>query len=505
MTNFIFRFSTFLLLTLVIACSQSNDSQKDIKDVILKDTESYFYIDTKNYPVKDKTLPVGVFDSGTGGLTVLDAIINYDKFENFEATYSSEGDNQPDFRNEKFIYLGDMANMPYGQYSSHDKTELLKEHIIKDVQFLLGSKYYSSANANNYMEDKSPVKAIVIACNTATAYGKDDIENFIDSAGLDIKVIGVIGAGVRGALSNIEKNENASIGVFATFGTVCSNGYYDEIIATSNKSGFTGNIKVFQQAGIGLAGAIDGAPEYIDKSALSTRNNYMGPSTDNKDALLKMDIIDRYNFDWSSNGILFEGTENSPGNVQINSIENYISYHVVSFLEQLTVDENTPPLKSIILGCTHYPFYTEQFRNKLHELYNYRENGEYAYRHVMSKDIEIIDPAENTSKELYEHLYAEDLFNESALSESEFYISVPNKDNQSNIIEGDNGFSYEYKYGRTHGIIQQYVKRVPFSRANLSEETIGMLSSKIPFTYQLIKSFNENNPKTANLTKKEKL
>ena len=117
-----------------------------------------------------------------------------------------------DFEKEYFIYLADQANMPYGNYPSLNKTDVLKEHILKDLQFLLSNKYYQSSGDEKFKIDKSPVKAIVIACNTATAYGMEDIEAFLKKAKLDIKVIGVINAGVKGAFENISKDENCSIG-----------------------------------------------------------------------------------------------------------------------------------------------------------------------------------------------------------------------------------------------------------------------------------------------------
>ena len=87
-----------------------------------------------------------------------------------------------DFEKECFIYLADQANMPYGNYPSLGKTDVLKEHILKDVQFLLGNKYYQSSGDEKFKTDKLPVKAIVIACNTATAYGMDDIETLFQKS-----------------------------------------------------------------------------------------------------------------------------------------------------------------------------------------------------------------------------------------------------------------------------------------------------------------------------------
>ncbi|MFV1964248.1 MAG: hypothetical protein ACC628_02405 [Pirellulaceae bacterium] len=61
--------------------------------------------------------PIGVFDSGTGGLTVLETILTMDAFENSSHTSSAHGDGQLDFNNESFIFLADQANMPYGNSS----------------------------------------------------------------------------------------------------------------------------------------------------------------------------------------------------------------------------------------------------------------------------------------------------------------------------------------------------------------------------------------------------
>jgi glutamate racemase len=485
-----FIFSLFL-----IQCGTKQDTSKaDLEKVILSDTENFFYIDVKKYPGKDKSLPIGIFDSGTGGLTVMDAIVNYDGFDNISQIYS--GDGVLDFEKEFFIYLADQANMPYGNYPSLGKTDVLKEHILKDVQFLLGNKYYRSANDEEYQKDKQPVKAIVIACNTATAYGMNDIEEFFSKAYLDIRVIGVINAGVSGAFENISKDKDFSIAVMATEGTVLSNGYVNAINAFVKTNGYKGNINIFQQAGVGLAGAIDGIIDYISSSAVSVRKEYKGPSLTNSQAKIDKSILNKYNFDWSNNRILHSGQKSNPAEIQLNSIENYIYYNVVSVLEQIKNSESAKPLNTIILGCTHYPFYREIFAQKLNELYNLKENGEYVYRKVMKENITLIDPAENTAKELYEFLKENDLFNNSSIDKSEFYISVPNTLNEDVKTESAHNFTYEYKYGRDAGNIQQYVKRVPFNKSNLHPDVIEMLKEKTPLLYQLIIEFNQKNEKT---------
>ena len=147
-----------LATLLFLSCGRPDN----IRDAILNHKSSFWYVDFKKYPSDDASLPVGVFDSGTGGLSVLADIVQH------------EG-----LAGESYIYMGDLANMPYGSYSLENNTDLLIEHVMKDVQFLLGNKYYRSGDASSPEDDKKPVKAIVIACNTATAYELDTVKKFL--------------------------------------------------------------------------------------------------------------------------------------------------------------------------------------------------------------------------------------------------------------------------------------------------------------------------------------
>jgi len=491
-------FKIWILLLSSISIIQSCTSEKPsnlsaIEETILKDKTSFYYLDTKNYPVHNKSLPIGIFDSGTGGLTVLDAIVNFDGFNNENHQEQIKGDGLRDFQSEYFIYLGDQANMPYGNYSRENKVNLLKEHIIKDVQFLLDNKYYLSGDDRAPLNDKKRIKAIVIACNTATAFGKSNIESFLATAGLDIKVIGVIDAAVRAAFENSKSNADGSIGIMATAGTVSSNGYVNAIRQTLSNNDMP---DIYQQAGIGLAAAIDGNTDFISSNANQPVKVYRGPSISHPEASIDTTILNRYGFNWDDNKMLFKGEPSQPQDVQINSVTNYISYHLVSLLEQIRKSEKTKPLNSIILGCTHYPFYTDVIQNKLNTLYNYQENGQYIYRPVMAEKIKIIDPAKNTARELYDYLNKKKMFNSAYLSQCEFYISVPNLLNRNVVYDSLGNFPYDYKYGRTAGNIQQYVKRVPFSEQTIAKQVMTRLDTSIPFTSELIRNFMETNPKT---------
>ncbi|HBA70462.1 MAG TPA: glutamate racemase [Lachnospiraceae bacterium] len=122
--------------------------------------------------------PIGVFDSGVGGLTVAREIMRQ-------------------IPNERIIYFGDTARVPYGSKSK----ETITRYSRQIVRFLQEQK----------------VKAIVAACNTASAYALDEIEKE-----LDIPIIGVVKPGAKVAA---ETTRNGRIGVIGTEGTIGSHIY----------------------------------------------------------------------------------------------------------------------------------------------------------------------------------------------------------------------------------------------------------------------------------------
>ncbi|MDF2556904.1 MAG: glutamate racemase [Bacillales bacterium] len=122
--------------------------------------------------------PIGVFDSGVGGLTVAKEIMRQ-------------------LPNEKIIYLGDNARCPYGPRPMEE----IKQYTWEMVRFLL----------------QKNIKMLIIACNTATAAALDELKDQ-----LDIPVIGVIYPGARAA---IEESRNLHIGVIGTVGAIASGAY----------------------------------------------------------------------------------------------------------------------------------------------------------------------------------------------------------------------------------------------------------------------------------------
>lgn len=482
-------------ICVLLVLMTSVHGQDPVKDAASQEvSETYDRIRTAEL----RKYPIGVFDSGTGGLTILEQILNSDRFDN--RTHSPNRDGKSDFENESFIFLADQANMPYGNYPVVKKEQFLDDLIVKDADFLLGKDYFSLSNQQR-QQNKSPVKAIVIACNTATAYGQADIESVIQAAGLDIKVIGVIDAGAKGALEVLESNEDASIAVVPTKGTVLSGAYPRAIQSNAKQQNLKQDISVFQQGAFGLAGSIDGAREFIqrDKQDNEPREDYRGPSSDNKDAPINLDILNRYGFDFSNNRILFNGTAESPSNVQLNSVENYVSYHLTTLMEQMKNADGAPPLKSVVMGCTHFPYYQEAFESELDRLRNYKEDGKYVYRDLMAERIELIDPAFFTARELYESLAGDKRLNNRPASaqptRGEFYVTVPSENQDSSRLNDAGGFTYDFKYGRPSGSVNSNYRAVPFDESNLGPVVMQRLRDRVPTVWTLLNEFQKNSDK----------
>ena len=146
--------------------------------------------------VNKTALPIGIFDSGVGGLTV----------------YRALHERLP---NEHFIYLGDTARVPYGTKSM----ATVERYAIENSQFLASRG----------------IKMLVVACNTASALALPKIREKI---GLD--VVGVIGPGGRKAVEVTKDIPGAKVGVIATEATVASRAYLETIKRVSDV------VKVFQ-------------------------------------------------------------------------------------------------------------------------------------------------------------------------------------------------------------------------------------------------------------------
>ena len=147
------------------------------------------------HTVRDPFAPVGVFDSGVGGLTVFREIMRQ----------------MPE---ERLVYFGDTARLPYGAKS--------RETVIRFSRQIV-----------RFLRSQG-VKAIVIACNTASSFALETL-----ARESDIPVIGVIYAG---ALTAARTTKNGCVGVIGTRGTVKSR-IYEQVIRSLNPE-----VRVIQKA-----------------------------------------------------------------------------------------------------------------------------------------------------------------------------------------------------------------------------------------------------------------
>lgn len=137
-----------------------------------------------------KTLPIGIFDSGVGGLTVYKALHEY-------------------LPNEHFIYLGDTARVPYGTKS----LATVERYAVENAMFLASHG----------------IKLLVVACNTASALALPRIREAIG-----LTVVGVIDPSARKAVSIVNGKSKPKIAVIATEATVQSEAYIKAIRQISN-------------------------------------------------------------------------------------------------------------------------------------------------------------------------------------------------------------------------------------------------------------------------------
>ncbi len=460
-----------------------------VVDKALNDSTSIFYGDFQNYPADKKTLPIGVFDSGTGGLTVLEKILSLDQFDNITGNQGS--DKILDFAGEHFIYLADQANMPYGNYDAVGKSDYLRELVVKDALFLLGTKYYVNPFETEASGIKPQVKIIVIACNTATAYGLKDIQTMLQQSNTGVKVIGVINAGVKATLDKLEIKESDSpfaIGVLATPGTIASGAYQRTIEEMVKERGIRTNVYVVNQKGYGFAESVDSEPDFVSPALTAVRNSYRGPKIGKGDDSLDISLMNVYNFDFSDNRMLFsKNEEGAYKELQLNNAINYARFNLVSLIEKHRLSGTNVPLRAVILGCTHYPFLIETLNKVIDEMRTYKVDGRYLYKDLIAENFIFIDPAVYTAIECYSTLRADgNLALNITPQELQSFISVPSSSLPNDCLTPDGKLTYDFKYGRVSGTDEITTKQVPFSKTNIDENNLQRIEQLLPYSYSLI-------------------
>ena len=322
----------------------------------------------------------------------------------------------PDFAGERFVYFGDQANMPYGNYSAVGRTDFLRELILRDVLFLLGRRYVQG--------QKPPVKAIVIACNTATAYGLEDIRAAVKAWGLPVIVVGVVEAGAQG-LAETADGAQGGVAVLATVGTCASNAYPKALAKVTARP-------VRQLGSATLAAAIEGDPS-----------------------------------------------------VQ-TPIRDIIRADVGAFLKSAAADK-AAPIDTLMLGCTHYPLVADEIVAAFaYWREQPSADGHKPYAALVAPELKQVNPAAWTAEALWRSLQGSKMMAVKPSSAGDlFYISVPNPAWPGVGLAADGSLTYEYKYGRQPNQAgREDTINVPMTPEKLPGATAKLVREKLPLTWR---------------------
>jgi glutamate racemase len=322
--------------------------------------------------------------------------------------------------------------MPYGNYPGTNHTEYLRELIIKDVAFMLGRRAWPAHGAAPRFE-KPPVKAIVIACNTATAYGLADVRAAVERWHVPVFVVGVVEAGARGVAPAPAGMPARTVAVLATAGT-CASQAYPRAIAAHLREIAQPARPVIQEGSPTLAGAIEGDPSCLLPD-LSARQ----------------------------------------------SVERIIRQDIAALLETHRRSGSQAPIGSVVLGCTHYPLVQEEIIKAFAEL----RQSDARYRPLIAEKLEIVNPAELTAKELYQQLVESRRLlppgATPAVTRDTFYISVANPASPAAKLDATGALDSAYKYDRNPGRFDvEDTKDVPMQLAELPASSAHLIRERLP-------------------------
>lgn len=236
----------------------------------------------KSYPLKEKPSlegPIGIFDSGFGGLNILREIRKI-------------------LPSHDFVYLGDTARAPYGSRSK----EVVYQFTKQGIDFLF----------------QQNCRLIILACNTASSDTLRKIQKkYLPETYPDRRVLGVIIPATEWAT---EMNKNKKVGVIATEGTVNSRAFIREF-AKKDPS-----IKVFQKSCPLLVPLVE-AGEHNSKATNIILENYLAP--------LRKKKINSLILGCTHYGILREKIQKIVGpNIKVISEDKIVAYKLKNYLDR---------------------------------------------------------------------------------------------------------------------------------------------------------------------------
>lgn len=475
--RFIYHAAVLAAAAVLLSVSSCGDRNRSngllpIAQKALGDSSSIYYADFPEYPRELSDLPIGIFDCSPDGFTVAERFLTADNFDNITGRSGSDG--IADFGGEYFQILYDRANSPYGGYIDAGNPAFLKEQLIRNTLFLMSDRYYNLAVDEYQSGYKDPVKIVIVPSPVADYYALSDIQALLDRSGTGVKAVGVIESSIREALKGVDEDGNFCVGVLYSPEGVTSHEYEAAIRKMASDSGVTGRIQVFNQEGLGIEEALAGNPAYLDTSAKVSRSGYAGPVTGISYNNINASLFDRYGFDTVGNALLFPAGGRNISGVQLNSVENYVRYHLVSMVERHRRSGSRVPISSIILADCGYDRLRGVMDRIMVELYNYRRGGIYLYRSSISPDFRFIDPAECAVSEAYRILREDgNLALRGTKSTLSPFITMPSSSVPADSLDSSGFFRETFLFGRVSGTEDVTTKAVPFTPRYIDAEELG--------------------------------
>ncbi len=317
----------------------------------LYDTSSVCYLDRKAFPKDMNRLPIGILSGKVQDISLLETFLQADNFDNI--TGAEEPDGIRDFAGEYF---------DFGCFPNPSLLDSLQTHTVKGALYLL--------NADN---GKLPSKILVLTDYYAAAVASARVHELLSDAALHIKVVSSLQSGidkVRASLPEDDKKRVNGIGIL------------------SSKEALN----------YGAFNSLKGNQNYVVSQAFNANAH---PSLTHADFPINPDLIDAYHFLYGPQHIDYTGSRYNPKSMTLLSEENLLRYFLTQLLEKMRAKANSPALSYLILGDNMLSSHKEEISDILNVLRDYRRDGRYVYRHLISNNLMLVDPAQETARNVY--------------------------------------------------------------------------------------------------------
>lgn len=317
----------------------------------LYDTSSVYYLDKKVFTENVSQFPIGLLSNNIQDVSLLEVLLAADNFDNI--TGAEVPDGIRDFAGEYFDFCC---------FTSPSNTDSLQTHTVKEALYLL--------NAEN---GKLPSKSIIITDYYTASLATERVNELLSDAHLDLRVVSPLQSGLDKILESLpaqDKKRTTGIGILSSQAAI--------------ETGVFNSLKNNQNFVVTQPFTFNAAPSLTSsKYPIDTK------------------LIPAYHFIYSQDHISYSGSRYAPRSMNIYSEQNLLRYFLTHLLEQMRESANPPALSYLVLGDNSLSAHKKEIKDILDALRDYRQNGRYVYRHLISNNIVLIDPADETARNVY--------------------------------------------------------------------------------------------------------